>query len=117
MTKIKKKLNKIKGQRCPKKTCPCRLHEICIQKFFRFQKSTKCPMCKTTDWKDNKNFVGERVVTSTDEYLQSRRRSGGVNGTTGSQVRKNNRPVASARANNVEAEGGGGGGGADSGEI
>lgn len=67
-------------------------------------------MCKTTDWKDNKCFVGERVVTSTDEYLQSRRRSGGVNG-TGSQVRKN-RPVA-ARAN-VEAEGGGG---ADGGEV
>lgn len=63
-------------------------------------------MCKTTDWKDNKSFVGERVVTSTDEYLQSRRRSG-VNG-TGSQVRKN-RPVAAG--GNVEAEGG-----ADSGE-
>lgn len=63
-------------------------------------------MCKTTDWKDNKCFVGERVVTSTDEYLQSRRRSG-VNG-AGSQVRKD-RPVA-ARGN-VEAEGG-----ADSGE-
>lgn len=97
---------KKQGQRCPKKTCACRLHEICIQRFFRFQKSTKCPMCKTTDWKDNKSFVGERVVTSTDEYLQSRRRSG-VNG-TGSQVRKN-RPVAVG--GNVEAEGG-----ADSGE-
>lgn len=63
-------------------------------------------MCKTTDWKGNKSFVGERVVTNTDEYLQSRRRSG-VNG-IGSQVRKN-RPVA-ARGN-IEAEVG-----ADSGE-
>lgn len=90
-----------KGQRCPKGTCACRLHDICIQKFFRFQKSTKCPLCKTADWKDNKSFVGERVLTSTDEYLQGRRRSG-VNG-AGSQVRKN-RPVA-ARGNG-EAEGG-----------
>lgn len=63
-------------------------------------------MCKTTDWKDNKSFVGERVVTGTDEYLQGKRRNG-VNG-TGSQARKA-RPVAAR--DNVEAEGG-----ADSGE-
>lgn len=89
-----------KGQRCPKRTCACRLHEICIERFFRFQKSTKCPLCKTTDWKDNKSFVGERVLTGTDESLQGRRRSG-LNG-TGSQARKT-RPLA-ARGN-VEAEG------------
>lgn len=76
----------IQGQRCPRGTCGCRLHEICVDKFFRFQKSTKCPVCKTADWKDNKSFVGELVLTSTDEYLQGRRRSV-VNG-IGSHVQR-----------------------------
>lgn len=71
-------------------------------------------MCKTTDWKDNKSFVGERVLTGSssstdDEHLQGKkRRSGlGVNGAAGSQARRN-RPVA-ARSNveeEAEAEGG-----------
>lgn len=69
-------------------------------------------MCKTTDWKDNKSFVGERVLTGSsspdDEHLQGKKRSGlAVNGAAGSQARRN-RPVA-ARSNveeEAEAEGG-----------
>ena len=43
--------------------CACRLHDICIEKFFRIHKATSCPLCQT-DWTNNQNFVGERVVTS-----------------------------------------------------
>ncbi|KAK0508690.1 hypothetical protein JMJ35_008966 [Cladonia borealis] len=57
------------GQRCPKKTCPCRLHDICTQSFFRTQQSKKCPLCKT-DWTGN-DFVGERAAVA----LKPKRRS------------------------------------------
>jgi len=60
------------GQRCPKRTCPCRLHDICTQNFFRTQKARKCPLC-STDWTGN-DFVGERSVTSKEKDPPGRRR-------------------------------------------
>lgn len=76
------------GQRCPKLTCACRLHDICIQNFFRAQKSTRCPRCQQ-DWTNNHSFVGERVVTTTEKYLQGKRRSNG----SATSARKNSRVV------------------------
>ena len=63
-----------KGQRCPKRGCPCRLHDICTQNFFRTQKAKKCPLCKT-DWTGN-DFVGERAVTGSEGSTNGKRRSG-----------------------------------------
>ncbi|MCJ1394449.1 hypothetical protein MMC18_007412 [Xylographa bjoerkii] len=60
------------GQRCPKRSCQCRLHDICTQNFFRVQKSKKCPLCQT-DWIGD-DFVGERAAEATNN---SQRRSGG----------------------------------------
>lgn len=53
-------LTSMQGQRCQKRTCPCRLHDICTQNFFRTQKSKKCPLCQT-DW-TGKDYVGERAA-------------------------------------------------------
>lgn len=72
--------------------CGCRLHDICIEKFFRVQKATSCPRCKS-DWTNNKNFVGERVVTSA---AQGKKRSG-----MGASGRKS-RPVGVEAADEVE---------------
>lgn len=80
------------GQRCPNMACGCRLHDICIEKFFRVQKATSCPRCKS-DWTNNKNFVGERVVTSA---AQGKKRSG-----MGASGRKS-RPVGVEAADEVE---------------
>lgn len=63
----------MKGQRCPKKSCPCRLHDICTQNFFRTQSSRKCPLCQT-DWTGN-DFVGERAAIST-QHKPAKRKSG-----------------------------------------
>ncbi|ETN46777.1 uncharacterized protein HMPREF1541_00966 [Cyphellophora europaea CBS 101466] len=65
------------GQRCPQSECPCRLHDICTQNFFRSQRSRTCPLCKT-EW-DGKSYVGERVVISPDRQPiggRSRRSTG-----------------------------------------
>jgi len=40
------------------------------------QKSKHCPLCQA-EWTGN-NFVGERAVTTTEKYMQGKRRSGGV---------------------------------------
>lgn len=48
------------GQRCPDKSCPIRLHDMCTERFFRMQKSTTCPKCKK-DWKDH-GVVGEKAA-------------------------------------------------------
>ncbi|OJJ79826.1 non-structural maintenance of chromosomes element 1 family protein [Aspergillus glaucus CBS 516.65] len=61
------------GQRCANRDCAGRLHDICIRNFFRMQQAEKCPVCKAA-WPGDK-FVGERAVTSTDRYLQGKRRS------------------------------------------
>ncbi|KZF21247.1 DNA repair protein Nse1 [Xylona heveae TC161] len=62
------------GQRCSERSCPVRLHDICTQNFFRAQQATNCPQCKR-EWTGN-NYVGERAVTTTEEYMRGRRRSG-----------------------------------------
>ncbi|KAL8758006.1 MAG: hypothetical protein Q9199_001790 [Rusavskia elegans] len=56
------------GQRCSKRNCHCRLHDICVQNFFRMQRSNGCPVCKT-EWTGDV-FVGERAAPA------STRRSG-----------------------------------------
>lgn len=63
------------GQRCPKLECHFRLHDICKQNFFRVQKSTQCPLCRT-DWTNNQTFVGERAAASTNNQSQGRRWGG-----------------------------------------
>lgn len=79
------------GQRCSKRSCPCRLHDICTQNFFRMQRSRDCPLCKT-EWTGD-NFVGERAAPQTGQ--QGRRRSGG-----GSNV--NTSRVVSDEASHIE---------------
>lgn len=64
----------MQGQRCARKTCPCRLHDICTQNFFRVQKSSKCPMCRK-EWTGD-FYVGERAVDSTDTRRIEKRKSG-----------------------------------------
>ncbi|KAI9859066.1 MAG: hypothetical protein M1824_003906 [Vezdaea acicularis] len=58
------------GQRCSKRSCPCRLHDACTVNFFRVQKSQKCPICKN-DW-TGEDFVGERAVTTSPAYQRGR---------------------------------------------
>ncbi|KAL8897959.1 MAG: hypothetical protein Q9192_002328 [Flavoplaca navasiana] len=48
------------GQRCSKRSCNCRLHDICVRNFFRMQRSDTCPVCKT-EWTSDV-FVGERAA-------------------------------------------------------
>ncbi|EXJ90940.1 hypothetical protein A1O1_04047 [Capronia coronata CBS 617.96] len=62
------------GQRCPRRECPCRLHDICTQNFFRMQRSQTCPLCKT-EW-DGQHYVGEKAITTSESYQTGRRRSG-----------------------------------------
>lgn len=62
------------GQRCAKRNCPCRLHDICTQNFFRVHRSRKCPVCET-EW-DGKHYVGEKAITTSEAYLRGKRRSG-----------------------------------------
>ncbi|KAL6248762.1 hypothetical protein RBB50_003824 [Rhinocladiella similis] len=62
------------GQRCPRRECRCRLHDICTQNFFRMQRSQTCPVCKT-EW-DGQHYVGEKAITTSESYQMSRRRSG-----------------------------------------
>ena len=61
------------GQRCANRKCPCRLHDICIQNFFRIHRSQTCPLCNT-EW-DGKHFVGEKAITAVDAALRQKRRS------------------------------------------
>ncbi|KAF7596477.1 hypothetical protein BBP40_001349 [Aspergillus hancockii] len=61
------------GQRCGNRDCSGRLHDHCTRNFFRMQQAEQCPVCKAP-WPDDK-FVGERAITSTEQYMQGRRRS------------------------------------------
>lgn len=66
------------GQRCSNMECNVRLHNICEAAYWNSrQPSHDCPTCGTL-W-DGKRFVGQKVVTSTEDYLRGKRRSGGVN--------------------------------------
>lgn len=86
--------NKVQGQRCPRRECPCRLHDICTQNFFRSQRSRTCPICKT-DW-DGKSYVGERVLTMPD----GPGRVGRVRASAG----QSGRPVGTADNNDDDEE-------------
>lgn len=59
------------GQRCADLDCHCRLHDIC-QSYWNSRPSKTCPRCEK-DWDEN-NFVGQRAVTKTDEYLRGKRK-------------------------------------------
>lgn len=62
------------GQRCRQRECNVRLHDICQAAFWASRPRKKCPTCETP-W-DGKAFVGQRAVTTTEEYLRGKRRSG-----------------------------------------
>jgi hypothetical protein len=64
------------GQRCSDMGCNVRLHDICETAFWVARPSKRCPKCETR-W-DGKSYVGQRAVTTTEEYLKGKRRSGGV---------------------------------------
>ncbi|KAL8949330.1 MAG: hypothetical protein Q9222_004555 [Ikaeria aurantiellina] len=67
------------GQRCQRRSCPCRLHDICTQNFFRMQRSTGCPLCKS-EWTGS-DFVGERAAPTIDKQRgrRSNRRESSAN--------------------------------------
>ena len=62
------------GQRCAELECNIRLHDICEDSYWRSRTGRKCPKCQTV-W-DGKHYVGEKAVTTTEEYLKGKRRSG-----------------------------------------
>jgi hypothetical protein len=64
------------GQRCGEMDCNVRLHDICEAAFWTSRPSKRCPSCETP-W-DGKAFVGQRAITTTEDYLKGKRRSSGV---------------------------------------
>ncbi|CAG8078087.1 unnamed protein product [Penicillium olsonii] len=48
------------GQRCADVHCGGRLHDHCMQNFFRMQQAEECPVCKA-EWPGD-HFVGERAL-------------------------------------------------------
>jgi hypothetical protein len=65
------------GQRCADFECNVRLHNICEAAYWNSRPNHNCPRCDTI-W-DGKQYVGQKVITSTEEYLRGKRRSGGGN--------------------------------------
>ncbi|MDA4131879.1 MAG: non-structural maintenance of chromosomes element 1 family protein, partial [Thaumarchaeota archaeon] len=63
------------GQRCADRDCHIRLHDICMDAYFRSRRERTCPRCKRP-W-EGKHFVGERAVTSTEAFQRGRRRGSG----------------------------------------
>ncbi|PMD25755.1 hypothetical protein NA56DRAFT_592685 [Hyaloscypha hepaticicola] len=63
------------GQRCMDRECNVRLHNICTAAFWNSRPGKQCPKCKSA-W-TGKAYVGEKAITSTEEYLRGKRRSGG----------------------------------------
>lgn len=64
------------GKRCGEMECNVRLHDICEAAFWTSRPSKRCPSCETP-W-DGKAFVGQRAITTTEDYLKGKRRSSGV---------------------------------------
>ncbi|KAH6671963.1 RING-like domain-containing protein [Halenospora varia] len=64
------------GQRCADLECNVRLHDICGAAFWNSRPNKQCPRCEA-DW-DGKHFVGQKAITTTEEYLKGKRRSGGA---------------------------------------
>jgi hypothetical protein len=88
------------GQRCSNRDCTGRLHDTCIRNFFRMQQSERCPVCKA-EWPGDK-YVGERAITTTEQYMQGRRRSGNTAAARQSDV--NGRVNGDAEEDNEEEE-------------
>jgi non-structural maintenance of chromosomes element 1 len=63
------------GERCTERDCNVRLHNICTIAFWNSRPGKQCPKCKTA-W-NGKTYVGQKAITSTEEYLKGKRRSGG----------------------------------------
>ncbi|OJJ50275.1 hypothetical protein ASPZODRAFT_1137948 [Penicilliopsis zonata CBS 506.65] len=78
------------GQRCGNRDCSGRLHDMCVRNFFRAQKAEQCPACKAP-WPGDK-FVGERAITTSEQYQQGKRRSTN----TQQQGNREERPTAAA---------------------
>ncbi|KAF4636969.1 hypothetical protein G7Y89_g1121 [Cudoniella acicularis] len=64
------------GQRCAELDCNVRLHNICEAAYWNSRPNKQCPRCET-EW-DGQHYVGQKAVTTTEEYLKGKRRSGGV---------------------------------------
>lgn len=62
------------GQRCSELDCNVRLHNICETGYWASRPEKTCPKCETA-W-DGKHYVGQKAVTTTEEYLRGKRRSG-----------------------------------------
>ena len=62
------------GQRCSRGECLVRLHNICETAYWNSRPAKKCPKCHTA-WGGNR-YVGEKVITTTEDYLRGKRRSG-----------------------------------------
>ena len=63
------------GRRCADPDCNVRIHDICQEAFFNSRANRDCPRCEKS-W-DGKHFVGQRAITTTEDYLKGKRRSGG----------------------------------------
>jgi hypothetical protein len=94
------------GQRCANLECKIRLHNVCEEAYWRANPNKSCPRCKTA-W-DGKHYVGQKVVTSTDELLREKRRHGGNKRSRGVEEEEDNEedPETSSRRrrNRVEEE-------------
>ncbi|TVY12558.1 Non-structural maintenance of chromosomes element 1-like protein, partial [Lachnellula arida] len=71
------------GQRCENLNCNVRLHNICEAAFWNSKPSKQCPSCNTA-W-EGKQYVGEKVITSTEAKLREKRRSGGAGAGAGAK--------------------------------
>lgn len=63
------------GQRCPEVECNVRLHDICSAAYWNSRPDRTCPRCEKA-W-DGKHFVGQKAITTTEDYLKGKRRSDG----------------------------------------
>ena len=65
--------NVFKGLRCSNRDCLLRLHERCVDAYFRKHQRRTCPLCQT-QW-DGKSYVGEKAITESESYKKGKRRS------------------------------------------
>ena len=87
------------GQRCGTVECPFRLHDVCQRAYWNSRPDKTCPHCET-EWVEDKNFVGQRVITKTEDYLREKRKSGGGGGAA-----KNHRTPVEEEDTDEDAEG------------
>jgi hypothetical protein len=88
------------GQRCTERECNVRLHNICTSAFWNSRPAKKCPKCETV-W-NGKAYVGQKAITSREEYLKGKRGSGGKrkNDAVEEDEEDAELPVASGRRKN-----------------